>query len=113
MEVSTGTVQQVMGPVVDVEFPPGSVPEITTALKVSNPRIDDRDDNLTLEIAQHLGENTVRTVAMDTTDGLRRGMTVRSTGAPIMMPVGRKVLGRILNVTGDPVDELGPLPEGI
>ena len=80
MEAVSGSVKQVMGPVVDVEFPPGQVPEILSALKVSNPRIDDREDNLTLEVAQHLGENTVRTVAMDGTDGLVRGQ-VHQPGA--------------------------------
>jgi F-type H+-transporting ATPase subunit beta len=109
METSTGTVKQVMGPVVDVEFSHGNVPDLLTALHVTNPAINDSDDNLTLEVALHLGENTVRAIAMDTTDGLQRGMAVRNSGAPIRMPVGRGVLGRILNVTGDPVDELGPV----
>ncbi|MBZ5710931.1 F0F1 ATP synthase subunit beta [Nannocystis pusilla] len=106
--VNTGKITQVIGPVVDVEFT-GSLPEVNTALKLTNPRISDRADNLTLEVAQHLGERTVRTIAMDTTDGLVRGMEVRDTGKPIMMPVGKAVLGRIMNVTGDPVDEQGPI----
>ncbi|MGE4653227.1 MAG: F0F1 ATP synthase subunit beta, partial [Myxococcota bacterium] len=72
MAKQDGRIVQVMGPVVDVEFPPGELPEIYTALRVTNPGIDDRDDNLVLEVAQHLGENTVRTIAMDTTDGLMR-----------------------------------------
>jgi len=105
-----GRITQVIGPVVDVEFQTGSLPEIYTALKISNPSIDDRAENLTVEVAQHLGERTVRTIAMDTTDGLVRGMTVRDTGGPIMMPVGVEVLGRILNVIGEPVDERGPVP---
>ncbi|MEZ4236651.1 MAG: F0F1 ATP synthase subunit beta [Myxococcota bacterium] len=109
MEAATGRITQVMGPVVDVEFPPGAVPEILNALKVTNPRINDRDDNLVLEVAQHLGGNLVRTIAMDTTDGLRRGQEARNTGSPIMVPVGQEVLGRIFNVVGEPVDELGPL----
>ena len=113
METNTGTVKQVMGPVVDVEFTHGNVPDLMTALHVTNPAIDERDDNLTLEVALHLGENTVRTIAMDTTDGLQRGMAVRNSGSPINMPVGRGVLGRILNVTGDPVDELGPVQTDI
>ncbi len=107
MAASTGIVKQVMGPVVDVEFPDGNVPNILSALKLTNPSISDAEDNLTLEVAQHLGENTVRAIAMDGTDGLARGMAVRDTGGPIAMPVGREVLGRILNVLGDPVDELG------
>ncbi len=107
MEASTGRVIQVMGPVVDVEFPPGQLPNIYNALKLSNPFINDTADNLTLEVAQHLGENTVRAISMDTTDGLRRGQDVKDTGSPISVPVGRKVLGRILNVIGEPVDDLG------
>jgi ATP synthase F1 beta subunit len=103
-----GKITQVIGPVVDVEFS-GSLPEVYTALKVSNPRINDTADNLTLEVALHLGERTVRTIAMDTTDGLVRGMDVRDTGKPIMMPVGKPVLGRIMNVVGEPVDEQGPI----
>jgi F-type H+-transporting ATPase subunit beta len=104
-----GKVTQVLGPVVDVEFPPGNLPEIYTALRVSNPSISKEEGNLVLEVAQHLGENTVRTVAMDSTDGLSRGVPVKSTGSPIVVPVGKATLGRILNVVGDPVDELGPV----
>ncbi len=107
-----GVVKQVMGPVVDVEFPPGQLPEIFTALKASNSFISDEADNLTLEVAQHLGENTVRAIAMDLTDGLARGVPVRNTGSPIMMPVGKATLGRILNVIGQPVDERGPVNAG-
>jgi F-type H+-transporting ATPase subunit beta len=109
MEASTGRVIQVMGPVVDVEFPPGQLPNIYSALKLSNPFISPEANNLTLEVALHLGENTVRAISMDTTDGLRRGQDVQDTGAPISVPVGRKVLGRILNVIGEPVDDLGPV----
>jgi F-type H+-transporting ATPase subunit beta len=104
-----GRVLQVIGPVVDVEFEGSTLPEINTALRISNPAINDRAWNLTVEVAQHLGEHSVRCVAMDTTDGLVRGMPVENTGNPIMMPVGREVLGRILNVVGDPVDERGPV----
>src|SRR5262245_44709961 len=84
-----GRVAQVIGPVVDVSFESGDPPEIGTALKISNPAISDTPDNLTVEVAQHLGEHMVRTIAMDTTDGLVRGMPVKNTGKPIMMPVGR------------------------
>ena len=108
-ELQNGQVTQVIGPVVDVTFPQGSLPEILSALKVSNPAISDKDWNLTLEVAQHLGENTVRAVAMDSTDGLVRGMAVKNTAAPIAMPVGKECLGRILNVIGEPVDEKGPV----
>src|SRR5215468_7478463 len=106
----TGKISQVIGPVVDVAFSGGELPEIGTALKISNPAISDKAENLTVEVAQHLGERMVRTISMDTTDGLIRGMPVKNTGAPIMMPVGREVLGRILNVVGEPVDERGPVP---
>jgi len=108
-ELQNGQVTQVIGPVVDVTFPQGSLPEILSALKVSNPAISEKDWNLTLEVAQHLGENTVRAVAMDSTDGLVRGMAVKNTAAPIAMPVGKECLGRILNVIGEPVDERGPV----
>ena len=104
-----GKVAQVIGPVVDIDFPPGQLPRILNALKVSNPSISGKADNLTLEVAQHLGESMVRTVAMDSTDGLMRGMEVKDTGKPIMMPVGHECLGRILNVVGEPVDEAGPV----
>jgi len=106
---SQGKVTQVLGPVVDVEFPPGDLPEIYTALRVSNPSLGKEEGNLVLEVAQHLGENTVRTIAMDSTDGLARGMPVRNTGSPIVVPVGKATLGRILNVVGEPVDEKGPV----
>src|SRR5512139_3567887 len=107
--VQNGKITQVIGPVVDVEFPAGSLPDIYTALSVTNPGIDTRQDNLVIEVAQHLGENTARCVAMDSTEGLVRGMPVKSTGAVITIPVGKEVLGRILNVVGEPVDERGPV----
>jgi len=106
---SQGKVTQVLGPVVDVEFPPGDLPQIFTALRVTNSSLGKEDGNLVLEVAQHLGENTVRTIAMDSTDGLARGVPVRNTGSPIVMPVGKATLGRILNVVGEPVDEKGPV----
>ncbi len=109
MSAIYGKVTQVMGPVVDVEFPAGRLPNILSALKATNAFINDKEENLTLEVALHLGENTVRAISMDLTDGLARGIKVRDTGAPIAMPVGPKVLGRIMNVTGDPVDDLGPI----
>jgi F-type H+-transporting ATPase subunit beta len=104
-----GRISQVLGNVIDVEFSNGSLPPILTALRVTNPTIDDRAGNLVLEVAQHLGENTVRCIAMDTTDGLVRGMEALDTGAPISVPVGEVTLGRLMNVTGDPVDESGPI----
>src|SRR3982751_6847833 len=102
-----GKVTQVIGPVVDVEFPAGSLPEIFTALTLSNPSISDKPDNLTIEVAQHLGENTARCIAMDSTDGLVRGQPASNTGGPISGPRGKETLGRILNVIGRPVDERG------
>jgi F-type H+-transporting ATPase subunit beta len=106
---SMGRVVQVIGPVVDVAFDSAELPEINTALLATNPAIDKTEDNLTIEVAQHLGEHMVRCVAMDTTDGLVRGQPVKNTNAPISMPVGAEVLGRILNVVGKPVDEAGPV----
>ncbi len=106
---TAGRITQVLGPVVDVEFPPGGLPEVYYALKVTNPTISAEADNLTIEVAQHLGENTVRCISMDSTEGLGRGMVVKNTGAPIQVPVGKATLGRILNVIGAPVDEQGPV----
>ena len=104
-----GKVVQIIGPVVDVEFPPGALPEIYTALTLSNAGISSEPDNLTVEVAQHLGENTARCIAMDSTEGLVRGQPAKNTGAPISVPVGKETLGRILNVVGQPVDERGPV----
>jgi ATP synthase F1 beta subunit len=104
-----GKIIQVLGPVVDVEFPPGELPETYTALRVTNAAIDERADNLVVEVAQHLGENTVRCIAMDTTEGLVRGQSVTNTGDVIKIPVGPGTLGRIMNVIGEPVDERGPI----
>jgi len=106
--MSTGKIVQVIGPVVDVEFEPGRLPGIYNALLVEgveNKDIFSYSQKLTLEVAQHLGESQVRTIAMAATDGLRRGMTVNDTGAPISIPVGPETLGRILNVVGEPVDK--------
>ncbi len=105
--MSQGKIIQVIGPVVDVEFPPGKLPTILNALTLSNPNISGEKDNLVLEVAQHLGESVVRAIAMDTTEGLVRGTLVTDTGSPIMMPVGKATLGRILNVVGKPIDEKG------
>ena len=111
MGENIGKITQVMGPVVDVEFEQGQLPNILTALLISNPAINDEADNLVVEVAQHLGDNVVRTIAMDVTDGLVRGMDVKDTGSPIMMPVGEASLGRVLNVVGRPVDGLGPVSQ--
>ena len=101
-----GKIIQVMGPVVDVEFESGRLPKIYNALEI-NYEADGKPARLICEVQQHLGENTVRSVSMGATEGLSRGMEAKDLAAPITMPVGRGVLGRILNVTGDPVDEAG------
>jgi len=105
-----GKIVQVMGPVLDVAFSEDEkLPEIGYALTVTNPAINNEADNLVLEVSLHLGDNVVRCVAMDSTDGLVRGMPVKDTGAPITIPVGQGLLGRIIDVVGKPVDELGPI----
>jgi len=107
--VSNGIIKQVLGAVVDVAFPSGNLPAILTALKTTNAFINQEKWNLTLEVAQHLGENTVRTIAMDSTDGLMRGLEVLNTGEGMTMPVGEGTLGRVMNLLGDPIDEAGPV----
>ena len=106
---NVGKITQVIGAVIDIEFENGVLPPILNALTVTNPAIDDRQDNLVLEVAQHLGERTVRCIGMDSTDGLVRGMTAKDTGDSIRMPVGPETLGRILNVIGEPVDGGPPI----
>ncbi len=103
---NVGKIVQVIGAVVDVEFGEGNLPNILTALQINNPNNEDAPD-LIVEVAQHLGNNVVRTIAMDATEGLVRGMDVNDTGTPICVPVGAGSLGRIMNVVGRPVDELG------
>jgi len=107
--MNIGKISQVIGAVVDVEFESGVLPDIYNALFVTNPFLSNEEDNLVLEVAQHLGDRKVRTIAMDSTDGLVRGMQVKDTGAPISVPVGDGALGRIMNVVGKPVDEMGPV----
>jgi F-type H+-transporting ATPase subunit beta len=107
--MNIGRVVQVIGPVVDVLFEDGNLPNILDALTLTSPTINDQEDNLIIEVAQHLGGNAVRCIAMDVTDGLVRGMKAKNTGAPIQVPVGETTLGRIMNVVGRPVDGLGPI----
>ncbi len=107
--MNTGKIVQVIGPVVDVAFEEGKLPSILNAITVTNPAINDQEDNLIIEVALHMGDNVVRCISMDITDGLVRGMIVKDTGAPIMVPVGKECLGRIVNVVGRPVDGLGPI----
>lgn len=106
---NVGKIVQVIGAVVDLEFPEGQLPNIMNAVTITSPTISDEKDNLVVEVAQHLGNNLVRCIAMDATDGLVRGMVATDTGAPIQVPVGKASLGRILNVIGKPVDEMGPI----
>ena len=107
--MNLGKITQVTGAVVDVEFSDGSLPSIYNALKITNAAINDQEWNLVVEVAQHLGENTVRCIAMDSTDGLVRGGDVMDTGEGITVPVGQGTLGRLLNVIGEPVDEGEPI----
>ncbi len=107
---NTGTIVQVIGPVVDVDFSDsGSLPKIYDALTIDF-EVSGEKNRLVLEVQQHLGEGWVRAIAMSSSEGLKRGLPVTATGAPISVPVGEGVLGRIFNVTGDPVDERGPVP---
>ncbi|MBF8261877.1 MAG: atpD [candidate division NC10 bacterium] len=110
--MNAGKIVQVIGPVVDVQFDPGRLPAIYSALEVKAKQAQDifsYSERLVLEVAQHLGESRVRTIALSSTDGLVRGMEVLDTGAPITIPVGRPTLGRIINVIGEPVDKKGPV----
>src|SRR5437763_6390022 len=105
--MNKGKIVQVIGPVVDVEFPDEKgLPRIYNALEIEY-EVNGNPTKLTLEVQQHLGENWVRSIAMSSTEGLKRGMPVSDTGAPISVPVGEGVLGRLFNVTGDPVDNRG------
>ena len=102
--MSSGRIVQIIGAVIDVEFPRDSVPRVYDALKVS-------EKNITLEVQQQLGDGVVRTIAMGSTEGLSRGLSVSSSGAPISVPVGEETLGRIMDVLGNPIDECGPIGE--
>ncbi len=108
-----GKVVQVIGAVVDIEFEGGDLPKIYTALKIPKDKIEGANADLILEVQQHLGENRVRTIAMDSTDGLVRGTEVENTGEYIATPVGEGVLGRIMNVVGEPVDEMGDIKHDV
>jgi len=108
-EKNVGVIKEVKGPVVDIEFPGGKLPAIYNAIRVTNKLISDQEGNLVVEVAQHLGDNMVRCISMDTTEGLSRGVSCHDTGKPIQAPVGPECLGRIINVIGEPVDEAGPI----
>ncbi len=106
----TGKVIQVAGPAVDIEFPEGQIPVIRTAIRITSAGFDVPEPiNIICEVAQHIGESRVRTIALQPTDGLVRGMTAESLGEPVTVPVGRQTLGRVLNVIGEPVDKMGPV----
>jgi F-type H+-transporting ATPase subunit beta len=107
--MNEGKIVQVIGPVVDIDFPGGSLPGILTAVRIPHKGSDGHEVDLICEVQQHLGDNRVRTVAMDSTDGLARGLTCHATGNPISVPVGPEALGRLINVIGDGIDGLGPI----
>ena len=105
-----GKVVQIMGPVIDVEFKDSELPPIYTALKLTNQLLSDEKWNLVVEVAQQLGGNRVRCIAMDSTEGIKRGEDALNTGEGITVPVGKEALGRMVNVIGEPIDEMGPVP---
>ena len=110
--MANGKIKQVLGPVVDVEFQEGALPPINGAIKASNKQINDKEWNLVLEVAQHLGNQVVRAIAMDSTEGLVRGQEVQDTKDMILAPVGAEVLGRIINVVGELNQKnIGPFTE--
>jgi F-type H+-transporting ATPase subunit beta len=109
---ASGKVVQVIGPVLDVEFDPEHMPEIYNALRLRTKTPGGQDINLVAEVQQHIGRGQVRAVSMSSTDGVTRGMDVEDTGSAITVPVGEVALGRILNVLGEPVDEMGPVGNG-
>src|SRR4051812_29827130 len=108
--LAEGKVIQVSGPAVDVQFPDGQIPLINTAVRITSEGFDAANPiDIIAEVAQHIGEGRVRTIAMQPTDGLVRGMKVYNTGGPISVPVGKQTLGRVLNVLGEPIDNMGPV----
>ncbi len=108
--MNKGKIIQIIGPVVDIDFSGGQLPQILNAIRIPRVTVEGKEEDLICEVQQHLGEERVRTVAMDSTDGLVRGMEAYDTGRPIEVPVGPEVLGRLLNVIGEPIDGLGPIP---
>ena len=107
---AVGKVIQVAGPAIDIQFPEGSIPPIRTAIRITSEGFNAPTPiDIICEVAQHIGENRVRTIALQPTEGLVRGMKATSLGAPVMVPVGPETLGRLMNVIGQPVDEMGPI----
>src|SRR6187549_1699691 len=114
--MATGKVIQITGPVIDVEFPPGDLPDIYNALEIKRPKKEGQkraDATLVVEVQQHLGNNWVRAVAMSTTDGLSRGLDAEDTGGPITVPVGEITLGRVFDVLGHPIDGKGAVTSDV
>jgi F-type H+-transporting ATPase subunit beta len=111
--MSTGKIVQVIGPVVDIQFPAGKLPAMYNAIHIPLPTAKgkpaDGPQNLTVEVASHLGDEQIRAIALGPTDGLQRGMEAQDTGAPVTVPVGRECLGRLMDVLGQPKDERGPI----
>jgi F-type H+-transporting ATPase subunit beta len=107
--MNEGKIVQVIGPVVDIDFSGGTLPSILSAVRIPRPKTNGQSEDLIVEVQQHLGDNIVRTIAMDSTDGLARGEKAIDTGGPITVPVGPEALGRLINVTGDGIDDLGPI----
>src|SRR5262245_32198535 len=108
--MNKGKVVRIIGPVIDIEYPEGHLPAILSAVRIQGKLAGDAPElDVTAEVAQHLGENRVRCVAMEPTEGMVRGMDALDTGGPIAVPVGRETLGRVMNVVGKPVDEKGPI----
>ena len=108
-DFNIGKIVQIIGPVVDVDFSNGKLPAIYNALHIKRKNTEGKEDILVVEVQQHLGEDRVRTVAMDSTDGLMRGLEVIDTGKPIMVPVGPEVLGRLINIIGNSIDGKGEI----
>ncbi len=107
--MNEGIIVQIIGPVIDIDFSGGTLPSILTAIKIPHKNAQGKTEDLIVEVQQHLGDNRVRTVAMDSTDGLARGMKAINTGQPITVPVGPATLGRLINVVGEGIDGLGPI----
>ncbi|HCV44069.1 MAG TPA: F0F1 ATP synthase subunit beta, partial [Bacteroidetes bacterium] len=111
--MNEGRIVQIIGPVIDIDFSGGTLPSIMNAIRIPRGSEKEQQDDLIVEVQQHLGDNRVRTVAMDSTDGLPRGIACYDTGGPITIPVGPAALGRLINVLGQGIDELGPIKSDV
>lgn len=110
--MNKGKIKQIIGSVLDISFDSGNMPEIYNAVEIQS-KVNGKDVTITAEVQQHIGDNTVRAISLQSTDGLKRGLEVVDTGAPISVPVGTKTLGRIFNVLGEVIDEMGDLPKDV